>query len=370
MAMGYSGYTDLMAAKYLPLMMGGSTRHWLNSLTPGSIDSWHDMKDAFINHFADAYSHTTTIEDLDRCVQGSRESTHALVKRWQELWMRGFGIEQQTGVYCFMKAVRYPPLVAKLQRDRKLIKMVNEVIDIAKRYAEEDPNRDSSDELTGRHHRRSTRYDDSSDSRESSRHNGHSSTGKRRSDYVSDLAANVGYAPRDTKSGRFIDCQADRSERRRFDAKSLLDVPCILHSREGRPANHTTAQCYSLREIEKAKRANGGSKNHDGANKDANNAFDEDHGSLHTFIGIDDKRDKKVLARAVAVNSVAASAIRYLNWSEQPITQSRTDHAAHIEYPGRVALIVRPKVGDHWLPKTLMTVAAPSTSYTSTPFGV
>ena len=45
---------------------------------------------------------------------------------------------------------------------------------------------------------------------------------------------------------------------------------------------------------------------------------------------------------------------QFLNWSEQPITWSRQDHSPRIEYPGRVALVVKPKVGDYWLPKTLM----------------
>src|SRR4051812_31537411 len=45
---------------------------------------------------------------------------------------------------------------------------------------------------------------------------------------------------------------------------------------------------------------------------------------------------------------------QFLNWSEQPIVWSREDHSPRIEYPGRVALVVKPKVGDYWLPKTLM----------------
>lgn len=44
----------------------------------------------------------------------------------------------------------------------------------------------------------------------------------------------------------------------------------------------------------------------------------------------------------------------FRNWSKQRITWSREDHSPRIEYPGRVALVVKPKVGDYWLPKTLM----------------
>ena len=47
-------------------------------------------------------------------------------------------------------------------------------------------------------------------------------------------------------------------------------------------------------------------------------------GSLHTFTGFNTKREKKVIARAVAVNAVAqVDVLQFLNWSEQPITWSR-----------------------------------------------
>ena len=97
--------------------------------------------------------------------------------------MRGSGIEQLTCVYFFMKVVRYPPLVAKLQRDRKLIKTVNEVIYIAKCYTEEDPNCDSGDESKGR--------------------NTAAAVLQARGAAITSLTWR--YAPRDPKTGRFDD---------------------------------------------------------------------------------------------------------------------------------------------------------------------
>ena len=44
----------------------------------------------------------------------------------------------------------------------------------------------------------------------------------------------------------------------------------------------------------------------------------------------------------------------FLNWSEQPITWSRDDHVPLIEYPGRVTLVVKPKIANYWLAKTMM----------------
>jgi hypothetical protein len=75
MAMGILGYSELLAACYLPLLMDGINLHRFNTLTPNSIDSWEEARTAFIQQFASSYTRATTIEDLDRCVQGPREST-------------------------------------------------------------------------------------------------------------------------------------------------------------------------------------------------------------------------------------------------------------------------------------------------------
>ena len=143
-----------------------------------------------------------------------------------------------------------------------------------------------------------------------------------------------------------------------------LDQPCVYHSKEGFPCKHTTAECHSLKEIKKARRAKGnnGHNRRNDQNKgpdptqehNADPGFGRDAGALHTFISIDNRREKKVLARAVAVNAVAVDTTCYLNWSEQPIQWTREDHPPRVEYPGRCALIVRPKVADYWLSKTLM----------------
>ena len=77
MDMGIAGHSDLLAARYLPLMMDGGNRQWINTLPPNSIDSWEDMRLAFVKHFEGSYSHATTVEDLERCIQGRNESTRS-----------------------------------------------------------------------------------------------------------------------------------------------------------------------------------------------------------------------------------------------------------------------------------------------------
>ncbi|KAK1681783.1 hypothetical protein QYE76_042631 [Lolium multiflorum] len=361
MAMGIQGHTELLAARYLPLMMDGVNRHWFNTLTANSIDSWEEARAAFIQHFASAYTRATTIEDLDRCVQGPRESTRRWVQRWQDMWTTSSGISTDTAIYCFRRCCRYEPLSAKLRRVSRDNISISELFDIALRYADEDPTVDSDDEYGQRRNRRPTHAEPR---RGDYRFAGRSNSGKRRGEGGhNELVATTDYEQREPKSFR-RDPRAPREDRpqpKRFDARSLLDAPCIYHSKEGKPANHTTGNCYSLKQIERARRAkesNGGDQHKDRAkdqDQHKGEGFGRSAGSLHTFTGVGDRRDRKVLARAVAVHAVILSDVpRWLNWSEQSITWSREDHAPRIEYPGRVALVVRPKVADYWLPKTLM----------------
>ncbi|KAK1633025.1 hypothetical protein QYE76_007340 [Lolium multiflorum] len=154
MAMGIQGHSELLAARYLPLMMDGVNRHWFNTLTVNSIDSWEEARAAFIQHFASAYTRATTIEDLDRCVQGPRESTRRWVQRWQDMWTTSSGISTDTAIYCFRRCCRYEPLSAKLRRVSRDNISISELFDIATRYADEDPTVDSDDEYGQRRNRR------------------------------------------------------------------------------------------------------------------------------------------------------------------------------------------------------------------------
>jgi hypothetical protein len=354
MAMGIQGHSELLAARYLPLMMDGVNRHWFNTLTVNSIDSWEEARAAFIQHFASAYTRATTIEDLDRCVQGPRESTRRWVQRWQDMWTTSSGISTDTAIYCFRRCCRYEPLSAKLRRVSRDNISISELFDIATRYADEDPTVDSDDEYGQRRNRRPAHTEPR---RGDYRFAGRSNNGKRRGEGGhNELVATTDYEQREPKSFRrdTRPPREDRPQPKRFDARSLLDAPRIYHSKEGKPANHTTGNCYSLKQIERARRA----KENDGGNQHKERAKDQDQhkgegfgrsaGSLHTFTGVGDRRDRKVLARAVAVHAVILSDVpRWLNWSEQSITWSREDHAPRIEYPGRVALVVRPKVADY-----------------------
>jgi hypothetical protein len=54
LAMEIQNANEFVAAWYLPLMLEGSTRSWINNLPTGSINSWEEMKTIFIRNFEGA----------------------------------------------------------------------------------------------------------------------------------------------------------------------------------------------------------------------------------------------------------------------------------------------------------------------------
>jgi hypothetical protein len=61
----------------------------------------------------------------------------------------------------------------------------------------------------------------------------------------------------------------------------------VYHSREGKSANHTTAECYSLKEIKKARRAKGSGAADPAQEQNSDLGFGHDAGALHMFTGVD-----------------------------------------------------------------------------------
>jgi hypothetical protein len=50
-AVDIAGGNKRVAVRYVPLMLQGFARTWLNSLPALQINSWYDFKEAFIKNF-------------------------------------------------------------------------------------------------------------------------------------------------------------------------------------------------------------------------------------------------------------------------------------------------------------------------------
>ena len=75
MVMSIQNASYKTATRYLPMMLEGTTRTWINNLPRDSINSWEDMKTAFVKNFEETYRRPCTMSDIKRCVQRDNEST-------------------------------------------------------------------------------------------------------------------------------------------------------------------------------------------------------------------------------------------------------------------------------------------------------
>ena len=175
----------------------------------------------------------------------------------------------------------------------------------------------------------------------------HSSAHKRKGDGGSELVAAT------AAGGRGFKSQRGNFPRKKLTATEILAMPCRYHSLPGKPAGHTTDECSWTAEIVKAKT---------GAKKRAPDGDDDGEQQQgmpptagfmgHTFVGLDSRREEKVIRRAV--HATLPDVPQWLDWSEQPITWSRQDHPPRVDYPGKFALVVAPQVKGYILTKTLM----------------
>src|SRR3954467_8141055 len=112
------------------------------------------------------------------------------------MWYNAVGIHLNTAIHCFRTSCRYEPLVAKLKRVYRTLDNIPDLLDIAKRYTEEDPNQETDNESGGNCH--TSGHDNRR--RSELRYNNTRLTGKRHGDGRVDFIANAGYAPCEPKS--------------------------------------------------------------------------------------------------------------------------------------------------------------------------
>jgi hypothetical protein len=79
------GGNKRVAVRYVPLMLTGSARTWLNSLPALQINSWYDFKEVFIKNFTGTYKRPPRPRQLALCKQGPDEPDHDYLTRWSEL---------------------------------------------------------------------------------------------------------------------------------------------------------------------------------------------------------------------------------------------------------------------------------------------
>ena len=82
-------------------MLQGTTRTWLNSLKPLSINTWLDFTEAFIHNFTSTNKRAPKPRQLSLCVPGPDESTRDYLTCWGELRNSCEGVHEVQAIEYF-----------------------------------------------------------------------------------------------------------------------------------------------------------------------------------------------------------------------------------------------------------------------------
>ena len=119
---------------YVPLMLQGSARTWLNSLPPESVNSWLDFEEVFNRNFTGTYLRPGNAQLLAMCKQKEGESDRAYLTRWTSLRNSCEGILESQAIQYFAQGCRDRTLL-RHKLVRKNPKTMAELMAIANEYA-------------------------------------------------------------------------------------------------------------------------------------------------------------------------------------------------------------------------------------------
>jgi len=252
-AVDIAGGNKRIAVRYVPLMLLGTARTWLNSLPPDSVNSWLDFEEVFVGNFNSTYKRPGRPRHLQLYTQKEKESDRDYLTRWSEMRNSCEGIDEREAIRYFTDGCRGDTMLK-----HKLLRAQPDnmayLLDIAEKYAtadsalkapvrladparsapgeakKKDPPRDHDEAGSSRRYadgRRDDRY----------KRKGLYSENRRDSQYVA-----LGEEGRARLDGDRIR-ESRPWQKNRYTLDSMLDMPCKYHSLDRSPANHTTRQC-------------------------------------------------------------------------------------------------------------------------------
>ena len=71
--------------KYIPQMLEGPARIWLNNLPTDSIKGWLDLEEQFNNNFSSMYKRLNHPQQLSMCRQREDETDRDYLTRWSTI---------------------------------------------------------------------------------------------------------------------------------------------------------------------------------------------------------------------------------------------------------------------------------------------
>ena len=136
----FAGGTPNITVQCLPLVLVGTARQWLQDLLEKSINTWFDLRIAFIKKFQGTYRRPHTAGDLQRCTQDHDESSRDFLARWLDMKNSCEGITDETAFLAFIQGLERGTLLRhKLTRKKNEGTLtLNEMITVATSHAAAD----------------------------------------------------------------------------------------------------------------------------------------------------------------------------------------------------------------------------------------
>jgi hypothetical protein len=136
----FAGGSPNIAARYLPLMLSGTARQWINDLAENSIQTWFDMQTAFTKNFEGTYKQPHNIGDLQRCRRADDETSRTFLARWLDMKNSCEGVTDESVILAFIDSLARGQLLRhRLLREWNKGKLtLNSMITIASNYAAAD----------------------------------------------------------------------------------------------------------------------------------------------------------------------------------------------------------------------------------------
>src|SRR3954467_5938631 len=124
------------------MTLEGPAHILFKNLPENSVTSWTDLKEKFIKNFQGTCKRSTTIVDLEHCVQKEGESTLSWARRASDIIHSSDTITTQTAVIVLEMNCKFEPLVHKLGRLKRTVKDMGELMNAVIKYAESDKTKD------------------------------------------------------------------------------------------------------------------------------------------------------------------------------------------------------------------------------------
>jgi hypothetical protein len=106
-AVNIAGGNLRWAVRYVPQMLEGPARIWLNNLPAESINGWVDFEEQFVSNFTSTYKRPNRPQQLANCWQGDYETDRDYLTRWCTLHNSCEGVVEQQAIMWFAQGCRH-----------------------------------------------------------------------------------------------------------------------------------------------------------------------------------------------------------------------------------------------------------------------